>query len=131
MSAPGNYARLVREDGQAVPLRIRRCDTFLCRLRGLTFRRSIGDDEGLLFVESAESRLGTSIHMFFVFFSIGVVWLDRDGVVVDSVLARPFRPYYAPRRPAQYFLEGPTSVINWVHIGERLQIEPVDEFVDA
>jgi len=113
---------ICHQDGTALPLRVRRCDTFLCRLRGLTFRRSLPADEGLLFVERAESRVGTAIHMFFVFFDIGVVWLAADGTVVDAQLARPFRPYYAPRAPARYYLEGPPALLTWVSVGERLII---------
>lgn len=115
------YVSLRRQDGTALPLRVRLCDTFLCRLRGLTFRRSWPQDEGLLFVESVESRMATSIHMFFVFFSIAVVWLDRDQVVVDKTLARPFRPYYAPQAPAQFFVEGHPSLLERVSIGHRLE----------
>ncbi len=123
MSARAAYVRLVRQDGTALPLRACRCDTFLCRLRGLTFRRSLPDDEGLLFVESGESRVATSIHMFFVFFSIGVVWMAADGAVVDAKLAKPFRPYYAPCAPAKYYLEGTPALLSWVQVGERLTIE--------
>jgi len=120
------YAKLRRQDGTELPLRARLCDTFLCRLRGLTFRRSWPEDEGLLFVESVESRVATSIHMFFVFFSIGVVWLTADGTVVDAKLAKPFRPYYASRAPAKYYLEGTPALLSWVQIGERLTIEPLN-----
>jgi len=118
------YVTLCHADGSALPLDVRRCDTFLCRLRGLQFRRALPDGAGLLFVEPRESRAGTSIHMFFVFFGIGVVWLAADGTVVDAKLAKPFRPYYAPQAAAQYFLEGPPELLDWVHVGERLTIEP-------
>jgi uncharacterized membrane protein (UPF0127 family) len=118
------YVSLRRKDGTVLPLRVRLCDTFLCRLRGLTFRRSWPQDEGLLFVESAESRVTTSIHMFFVFFSIGVVWLAADGTVVDATLAKPFRPYYAPCAPAKYYLEGTPDLLSRVQVGECLTIEP-------
>ena len=118
------YVSLRRQDGTALPLRVRLCDTFLCRLRGLTFRRSWPQNEGLLFVESVESRMATSIHMFFVFFSIGVVWLATDGTVVDAKLAKPFRPYYAPGAPAKYYLEGTPDLLSWVQVGECLTIEP-------
>jgi hypothetical protein len=114
---------LRRADGTLLPLDVRRCDTFWCRLRGLMFRRNLRDREALLFVESGESRVTASIHMLFVFFSIGVVWLDNQGVVVDKVLARPFRPYYAPQKPACYYLEADPAVLNWIEIGERLTIE--------
>lgn len=123
--AAQRWLRACHADGTPLPLRVRRCDTFLCRLRGLTFRRALPLDMGLLFVEDAESRLGTAIHMFFVFFPIGVVWMAADGTVVDAKLARPFRPYYAPRAPAQYFLEGPPALLDWVRVGERLSFESV------
>lgn len=131
MTRKSRFVRLSHQDGGVLPLRVRRCDTFLCRLRGLTFRRSLSPDEGLLFVESAESRAGTSIHMFFVFFDVGVVWMAADGTVVDAKLAKPFRPYYAPRSAAKYFLEGPPDLLEWVRIGERLVIAPLEDEVTA
>ena len=105
-------------------MRARRCDTFLCRLRGLTFRRALDEGEGLLFIEAVSSRLGTAIHMFFVFFDIAVIWLDETGVVVDTVVARPWRPYYAPRAAARYYLEAAPALAGEVRLGERLVIEP-------
>lgn len=119
----GANVHLCHADGTPLPLDVRRCDTFLCRWRGLMFRRALPDNAGLLFVERAASRAGTSIHMFFVFFPIGVVWLAADGTVVDAKLAKPFRPYYAPRMAAQYFLEGPPALLDWVRVGERISIE--------
>ncbi len=123
------FLRLSHSDGTDLPLKVRRCDTFWCRLRGLMFRRQLPHSEGmplegLLFIEARESKVATSIHMFFVFFPIGVVWLDANRTVVDKVLAKPFRPYYAPQAPAQYFLEGPPDLLDWVEVGERLQMEP-------
>ena len=87
------------------------------------FRASLGPDEVYLFVERKESVAQTTIHMFFVFFPIAVIWLDRDGLVVDMVLARPFRPYYAPGGPAQYFVEGHPSLLDRVSAGDRLGFE--------
>lgn len=107
-------------EGQPALGRVRRCAGFLCRLRGLTFRRRLGDDEGLLLVGNRESRADTAIHMFFVFFPIAAVWLDRSGRVVDARLARPFHPFYAPRAPARDILEGPPTLLTRVHIGDQL-----------
>jgi len=103
-------------------LNVRRCSSFLCRLRGLTFRRAIGEDEGILLVGSRESRADAAIHMFFVFFPIAVVWLDKNGKIVDTMLARPFHPFYAPRAPARDVLEGPPSLLEKVEIGDRVQV---------
>jgi uncharacterized membrane protein (UPF0127 family) len=100
---------------------VRRCASFVCRLRGLTWRRTLGDDEGLLLVGQRESRADAAIHMFFVFFPIAVVWLDREGRVVDTRLARPFRPLYVPRATARDVLEGPPSLLRHVEVGDQLR----------
>jgi uncharacterized membrane protein (UPF0127 family) len=106
--------------------RVRRCASFSSRLRGLTFRRGLGDDEGLLLVGSRESRADTTIHMFFVFFPIAAIWLDSHGRVVDAQLARPFRPYYAPRAPARDVLEGPPALLEQVRIGDQLHFGGIE-----
>jgi uncharacterized membrane protein (UPF0127 family) len=109
--------------GAVILPRARWCASFWCHLRGLQFRSSLPEDEGLLFVFDKESRSSTSIHMFFVFFSIGVVWLNAAGDVVDKQLAKPWRPMYAPRSPAQYFIEANPSILDRVAIGDRLQFD--------
>jgi uncharacterized membrane protein (UPF0127 family) len=101
--------------------RVRSCASLLCRLRGLTFQRSLSDDEGLLLVGYRESRVEAAIHMFFVFFSIAVIWLDKNGKIVDTTLARPFRPLYAPRAPARHVLEGPPALLERVQVGDQLR----------
>jgi len=106
---------------QRLPLRVRRCASFFCRLRGLTFRCRLAEDEAILLVGSRENRVEAAIHMLFVFFPISVLWLDRDGRVVDLCLARPFRPLYVPRRPARDVLEGPPDLLQWAQPGERLR----------
>ncbi len=109
--------------GEQILRRVRRCETFLCHLRGLTFRRSLKDDEGLLLVGERENRLDTTIHMFFVFFPIAAIWLNSDGRVVDAKLARPFRPLYAPRAPARDVLEGPPRLLDRVEVGDHLRFD--------
>jgi len=99
------------------------CDTLLSRGRGLMFRRPLAEDEAYLFMLERESRLDAAIHMFFVSFPIAVVWLDNDKRVVHTALARPWRPYYAPRRPARYFLEGHPSLLEKVHLGDEIELE--------
>jgi uncharacterized membrane protein (UPF0127 family) len=86
-------------------LRIKYCDTFLTQLRGLTFRSRLPRDEGLLLVGKRDSRLDSSIHMFFVPFDLSVIWIDSEMRVVDKVLAKSWRPAYFSKQPARYVLE--------------------------
>lgn len=106
--------------GQIIATRVKLCDTFLTRGRGLMFRPPLDEDEAFVFAESKESVGLTTIHMFFVFFPIAVIWLDAERRVVDKKLARPFRPYYAPQRPAQYFLECHPHALDKVEIGHQV-----------
>jgi uncharacterized membrane protein (UPF0127 family) len=61
--------------------------------------------------------------MLFMLFSIGVVWLDASGLVVDKRLAKPWRLAYAPQKPAQYFLEAKPAILERVQIGDVLQFD--------
>jgi len=105
--------------------RVKLCDNFWTRFRGLQLVRDLPEDEGLLFVTGSESRTNTSIHMFFMFFSIGVVWLDASGKVVDKCFAKPWRPAYAPKSPAQYFVEAKPTILDRVQVGDVLRFDEV------
>lgn len=106
-------------------LRIKYCDSFLTQLRGLTFRSSLSQDEGLVLVGSRDSRVDSSIHMLFVPFDLCVVWINSDMKIVDKILARPWRPAYFPKRPAKYALE--VHPDRW----DEFQIGDVVEFKNA
>lgn len=107
--------------------RVRWCASAWCHFKGLQFVRHLSEDEGLLFVRTSESIAGTSIHMFFMWFNIGVVWLDRNGVVVDKALAKVWRPAYAPKTKAQYYLEANVSILDRVKIGDQLRFDEVTQ----
>src|SRR6266542_3948257 len=87
------------------PPRVGYCDSFLCRLRGLMFRSRLGLNEGLLLVEKRDSRLDTSIHMFFVPFDLAVFCINSEMTVVDKVIAKSWHPAYLPKAGARYTLE--------------------------
>jgi hypothetical protein len=117
------YVKAINQHNEALLTRVKWCDTFGSRLRGLTLRRSLAEDEGLLLVEARAGIAATSIHMFFVNFPIAAVWLDDDRRVVHVARAKPWRPYYASPRPARYVLEGPPSLLDRISIGDVLRFE--------
>ncbi len=108
--------------GETVVL-ARWCESHLCRLRGLTFRSKLPEDRGLLLVGKTDSISNAAIHMFGVFFSLGVVWIDLSLHVVGKTLARPMG-IYRPQAAARYVLEGRPSILEGVQPGDVL------EFVD-
>ena len=85
------------------------------------FRTQMKNDEALLFCFNKESTFGRSIHMLFVFFLIKVYWLDKNLVIVDSSLAKPFRFWYDSKKKSKYILECHSSV-NF-KIGTKLEIK--------
>jgi uncharacterized membrane protein (UPF0127 family) len=115
--------RNTTQEGKTL-VRARWCDSVFCRLRGLTFRKQLEEKEGLILVESAESRLGTAIHMMGVFFQLGIVWVNSKNLVVDTRLAKPGGLYF-PGNSARFVLEADPIILEQVQTGDYL------EFFDA
>jgi uncharacterized membrane protein (UPF0127 family) len=106
-------------------LKIKFCNTFLCQLRGLTFRSRLAREEGLLLVGKRDSRLDSSIHMLFVLFDLSVIWINSNMQVVDKVLAKSWRPAYFSKQPAKYALEVHPEHWGDFEIGDRIQFKNV------
>ncbi len=102
------------------PLKVRYCDTFFSRLRGLTFRSSLPPDEGIILAQTRDSRLDSAIHMLGVWFDLGVVWLDGNHQVVDRKIARRWRLLYIPKDPARFVLEVHPGRLAEFNLGDRL-----------
>jgi uncharacterized membrane protein (UPF0127 family) len=107
------------------PLQAVYCSSFLCRLRGLTFRRSLPEGESLLLVYRRDGRLDTSIHMLGVPMDLAVAWINSRQVVVDVRLARHWRPVYLPSQPARYVLEMAPARLGDFQVGDRVSFEEV------
>ncbi len=92
------------------------------RLKGLMFENAASFDYALVFALPRESRPAAAIHMFFVFFPIDAVFLDRGKRVVDIARnLRPFTPSYMPKKPAKYIIELPCGKGSVIEQGNELQ----------
>ncbi len=107
------------------PAQVGYCDSFLCRLRGLMFRPRLDPNAGLLLVERRDSRLDTSIHMFFVPFDLAVFWINAEMTVVDKVIAKSWRPVYISKAPASYTLEIHPNRFADYEIGDKVEFKNV------
>lgn len=87
---------------------------------GLMFHGDLSEEQGVWLDMDKQTRFFSAIHMMFVFFPISVFWLDRQGIVVDKTLARPFVPFYMPRRPARYIVELHASRLSMADVGDHL-----------
>ena len=105
------------------PLRIKYCDTFLTQLRGFTLRSRLARDEGLVLVGRKDSRIDSSIHMFFVSFDLAVIWINSQMQVVDKVLARSWKPAYFSKEPARFVLEVHPDRWDDFQVGDKVQFK--------
>jgi uncharacterized membrane protein (UPF0127 family) len=109
------------ESGEILIPQAKWCDSFGTKLRGFTFRRELGPQDGLVLVEAKDNRVNTAIHMLFVFFDLGVIWVNAAGEVVSTVVAKPWRLSYVPPAAARYVIEGQPDLVNRVKIGDHIQ----------
>ena len=116
------YRQIVIENnGRILAKRAKWCNTFLTKLRGFTFRRTLAADDALVRVYGADSSINSAIHMFFVPFDLGVIWVNDAGEVVDTVVAKSWRPSYAPQAPARYIIELHPDLLPQVQVGDRIR----------
>jgi uncharacterized membrane protein (UPF0127 family) len=81
------------------------------KAKGLGFRDSLPEDTGMLFVYASESN--RAFWMKDMEFSIDIIWLSKDGTILDISKEAFPQPgvsdsdleLYRPRDPAQYVLE--------------------------
>jgi len=89
-------------------------------LRALGLRYSL-KPKPVVLVSPSESVSGCAIDMFFVFFSIDVLWLDSRYEVVD--LRRNVKPFsfpIKPKVPAKYVVEIPPGLVGDVFVGDKV-----------
>jgi uncharacterized membrane protein (UPF0127 family) len=112
--------QITKSQSPSSEVNVKLCNTFFSKLKGLMFAKNLPDDSGALLVEESESKINSSIHMLFVYDDLTVLWLDKNKVVVDKVLAKKWFPYYFPKKPAQYVLELHASKFSEYQIGDVL-----------
>ena len=123
MSKKSTVSIINRETNQVLIQSARWCSSRLCRLRGLQFRRRLNPGEALILVKDKDTIANSSIHMFFVFFPIAAIWINKKGKVTSAQLAKPWRPYYASPEPACYVLETSPDILDKIAVGDELVFE--------
>ncbi len=131
MNDSGDRKRIIVYAGDGVLARdVIFCSSSDSRRDGLLGRKVLGPEEGVLLKmpagRSGKAGFMTSIHMLGMHFPIAVAWLDEASVVVHSVLAKPWRPYYASPRRAGYVLEVHPNLLARIPTGQELRWERSD-----
>jgi len=88
---------------------------------GLMFFRKSKFNFALIFDRGYESIVNSSIHMFFVFFKINVLFLNNKKEIVDiKISLKPFT-LYAPKKPSRYIIELPNYVnLQELKLGDKI-----------
>jgi uncharacterized protein len=96
------------------------CDSVLTRTKGLMFHQRIKD---LAFILAFEREQHVALHMYFVFFPIDVLFLDRSKKIIE--MKRQFMPFsqYIAAKKAKYVVELPEGTINAsrTKIGDKIE----------
>ncbi len=103
-------------------VKIKKYDTFLYRFRGLMFRRRPLINEGIWIIPC------NSIHMFFMFISIDVVFIDKNFKVVKVFpKVKPWK-VIPPVKGAHSVLELPVGTIEKLDLkcGEEITLKNTD-----
>lgn len=92
------------------------------RSKGLRFAKPLRKGQAIILAASTESIMETTIDMFFVFFPIDVLWLNKEKEVVDLKRnIKPFTPMVIPRKPAKYVVELKKGITNNIKIGDKIE----------
>lgn len=102
------------------PILAKYCHSFICQLRGLMFTKSLAEQQGILLVQSSDSRINSSIHMMFMWMDLAVVWITGEFTVVDVILAKRWKIAYLPKQPAKYVLETDISHLKDFTVGDKV-----------
>ncbi|MCF7799185.1 DUF192 domain-containing protein [Candidatus Woesearchaeota archaeon] len=102
------------------------CTSFWKKGTGLMFRFPKGLF-AYVFPFYAERRL--VITMWFVFYSIDILFLDAADTVVEKVTLKPFSNYY-PKAIAKTFIELPKGTIKQHDIALGQKVSWSNDFVD-
>ncbi len=105
----------ITKNGKILSDNTKFCNTIFSKTKGLMFSKK---GNSAILVNSKESYSG--IHMFFVFYPLDIIWLNKDKIVVDiHKNVKPFTPLLKPKKKAKYILELPAGN-NTVNIKDKL-----------
>ncbi|MDP3916659.1 MAG: DUF192 domain-containing protein [Nanoarchaeota archaeon] len=95
--------------------------TVSSQIKGLMFTRKLKNNESILLKFKEEKNI--PIHMFFVFYPIDAVWINKSGSIVHIARnIRPFTPLVNPRKRALAILETAKNITSNLKLGDKLHI---------
>ncbi len=112
---------LLKINGKETDLKCRFANNPWKKLRGLMFEDEKNFNYALIFEFPRETKIGSSLHMIFVFFPVKAVFLNKEKKVIDIVKMDPFNPNYTPKKAAKYVVEMPIKKANKIKEGDKIE----------
>jgi uncharacterized protein len=100
---------------------IKIADNFFKRAKGLMFSSKKSFNYSLIFNLERNTIIGASIHMFFVFFKINLIFLNENKEIIE--IKKNLKPFqiYNPKNYCRYIIELPVDFdIKYLNIGDIL-----------
>ncbi|TGC11038.1 DUF192 domain-containing protein [Methanolobus halotolerans] len=114
---------ILKSDGEYVSTHVEfACSTFKQAL-GLMFRKNIPEGYALVFVMKKSRKV--SLHMLFVNFAIGVIFLDEDKKIVKISQLRPWAGLCSSGTKVKYIIETSREIPEKadLHVGDMLSFK--------
>ena len=83
---------------------------------GLMFRKNIS--KPYIFIFNREKII--SLHMWFVFTNLSVLYLDKSKRIVEIAELKPFT-FYTPKNKAKYVIELQKNSLKKFEVGQKLE----------
>jgi len=120
---------VVTVDGNEIATRVDIALTSADRSIGLLGRDSIAPEEGTMWeipgIRKKLTGYWNAIHMVGMKFPIAVIWVDKNGRIVRSVIAEPptwrnLLGWHSSSSPAAYVIELHPSHLTKLHLGSSV-----------
>mgnify|MGYP003973814105 FL=1 len=96
---------------------------------GLIFKRKL-KHEAYILEALRESVWSSTLHTFFVFQNLDIIWLNKDYKIVDMIKSAPrFHPALIPKEKAKYVIEASKGFIKKHRLknGQKLKISELKQ----
>lgn len=114
---------ILKSNGESVATHVEFACSIFKQALGLMFRKNIPDDYALVFVMKKSQNV--SLHMLFVSFSIGVIFLDEDKRIVKLDELKPWTGLSSSDAKVKYVIETSKGTLEKtdLHVGDKLSFK--------
>ncbi|MBC7085137.1 MAG: DUF192 domain-containing protein [Methanomethylovorans sp.] len=114
---------ILKPNGELLASDVEFAEGIISQTRGLMFRKSIAEKYALVFILSTPKSV--SVHMFFVFFPIDVLFLDSEKKILKTARLKPWIGLARSPENTKYIIEMHVGSIERHRLvaGEYLKID--------